>query len=85
MNANVVRRWVVEAERAEGTITPHRALPPPLSPSPKGSFVALPMPPKADDGTPITVELRRGTMTLSVQWPRSAVHECAMWLREVLK
>jgi len=43
------------------------------------------MPPKADDGTPITVELRRGTMTLSVQWPRSAVHECAMWLREVLK
>ena len=85
MNANVVRRWVVEAERAEGTITPHRALPPPPSPSPKGSFVALPMPPKADDGTPITVELRRGTMTLSVQWPRSAVHECAMWLREVLK
>jgi hypothetical protein len=31
------------------------------------------------------VEVRRGTMTVSVQWPSSAVHECALWLREVLK
>jgi hypothetical protein len=43
------------------------------------------MPPRSADVTPITVEVRRGTMTLSVQWPRSAVQECAMWLREVLK
>jgi hypothetical protein len=43
------------------------------------------MPSKAVDTTPITVEVRRGTMTVSVQWPSSAVHECAMWLREVLK
>lgn len=85
MNANVLRRWVVEAERAEGTLAPPRALPSPPSLSPKGSFVPLPMPPRSADVTPITVEVRRGTMTLSVQWPRSAVQECAMWLREVLK
>jgi len=83
INANVLRRWIVEAERAEGTLAPPSALRPLSGPAP--SFVALPMPPKTADATPITVEVRRGTMTLSVQWPRSAVHECAMWLREVLK
>jgi transposase len=82
MNANILRRWVVEAERAEGT---PRTLPAPPAPTPKGTFVALPMPPGASDTTPITVEVRRGTITLSLQWPRSAAHECAMWLREVFK
>jgi hypothetical protein len=41
--------------------------------------------PKAVDATPITVQVHRGTMTVSVQWPSSTAHECAMWLREVLK
>jgi len=85
INANVLSRWVVEAERAERLLVTARSLPPPPGPSVKGSFVALPMLPKAVDTTPITVEVRRGTMTVSVQWPSSAVHECAMWLREVLK
>jgi len=85
INANVLRRWVVEAERAKDTLAPASTLLPAPGPSPKGSFVALPMPPKTVDATPITVEVRRGAMTLSVQWPRSAVHECALWLREVLK
>ena len=85
INANVLRRWVVEAERAKGLSVTRRSLPPPPGASAKGSFVALPMLPKAVDTTPITVEVRRGTMTVSVQWPSSAVHECATWLREVLK
>jgi transposase len=85
INANVLRRWIVEAERARGATASSRALPPPPGPAAKGSFVALPMPPKAADTTPITVEVRRGTMTVSVQWPSSAVRECALWLREVLK
>ena len=85
INANVLRRWVVEAEGAERLSGKPRALPAPAGSAAKESFVALPMPPKAIDTTPITVEVRRGTMTVSVQWPSSAVHECAMWLREVLK
>ena len=85
INANVLRRWVMEAERAERLLGRTRALPPPPGPSAKESFVALPLLSKAVDTTPITVEVRRGTMTVSVQWPSSAVHECAMWLRDVLK
>ena len=85
INANVLRRWIVEAERARGATAASRALPSPPGPPAKGSFVALPMQPRAADTTPITVEVRRGTMTVSVQWPSSAVHECALWLREVLK
>lgn len=85
MNANLLRRWVVEAERAEGAVTAPRALPAPVSAPAKESFIALPVSDKAADDLPITVEVHSGTMTVSIQWPRSAVHECATWLREVLK
>jgi transposase len=82
MNANVLRRWVVEAERAQsGVLTAPRVLPAPPS---KDGFVPVSMP-KATDEKPIKIEVRRGTLTVSVQWPGSAMHECALWLREVLK
>lgn len=84
INANLLRRWVVEAERAEGD-TVRRALPPPADPPPRESFVAVAMPPKNVGAAPIRVEVRRGSLTVSVQWPSTALHECAMWLREVLK
>jgi len=85
MNANVLRRWVVEAERAEaGTVTPVRALPSPQPPL-KESFVAVPMSAKAANDAPIRVEVRRGSLVVSVQWPASALRECAIWLHEVLK
>jgi transposase len=80
INANLLRRWVVEAERAESM-----TVPPKLLAAPDESFVALPIPPAAVDSPPIRVEVRRGTLTVSVQWPGSAMHECAVWLREVLK
>jgi transposase len=81
INANLLRRWVVEAERAEavGMAAP-RALP-----SPTETFVAVPIQPPATPNTPIRVEVRRGSLAVSVQWPSSAMHECAIWLREVLK
>jgi transposase-like protein len=85
INANLLRRWVVEAERAEAgmAMSPARAPSPPLTL--RDSFVPVPMPPKAGGDTSIRVEVRRGTLTVSVQWPSSAMHECALWLREVLR
>jgi transposase len=83
LNANVLRRWVVESERPQPMASSAAlALP---APAPKEAFVALPLPPKVADEAPIKVEVRRGSLTVSVQWPSSAVTECAMWLREVLK
>lgn len=81
INANLLRRWVLEAEQTEvGSLVATKVVA-----APSESFVPLPMPAHSTDDTPIRIEVRRGTMTLSVQWPRSALHECAVWLREVLK
>jgi len=82
INANLLRRWVIEAERADaGASVPLR----PVPTIPKESFVALPIPSRAADDTMIRIEVRRGNLAVSVQWPSSAMHECAVWLREVLK
>jgi len=72
---------VVEAERAEGG----RSSAPKALPAPSEAFIALAVQPTPADNTPIRVEVRRGALTVSVQWPRSAMHECGIWLREVLK
>ena len=81
INANLLRRWVVEAERAEGG----RSSAPKALPAPSEAFIALAVQPTPAENTPIRVEVRRGSLTVSVQWPRSAMHECGIWLREVLK
>jgi transposase-like protein len=82
INANLLRRWVIEAERADVSAL---VAPKPGPVIAKESFVALPMPSRATDDTPIRIEVRRGTLAVSVRWPSSAMHECAVWLREVLK
>jgi len=82
INANLLRRWVIEAERPESK-PPVPALSAPSTCN--ESFVRVPLSAQAGDDTPIRIQVRRGPMRLSVQWPRSAMHECAVWLREVLK
>jgi transposase len=82
INANLLRRWVIESERAEaGALLPVK----PAAVAPAESFVALPLSTRPSGDTPIKIKVRRGGMTLSVLWPRSAMHECGIWLREVLK
>ena len=80
INANLLRRWMVEAERAEGG----RTSAPKALPAPSDTFIALPLQAAPADNTPIRVEVRRGALMVSVQWPRSAMHECGVWRREVL-
>jgi len=86
INANMLRRWVLEAERAEGDrrIAPAALTGPSPSPT-KESFLAVPMLSQAADEPPIRIEVRRGATTVSVQWPASAMPECALWLRELLR
>ena len=85
INANLLRRWVIEAERAEADMrVPEK---PALATSAAESFVSLPLPAPTPPvrSAPIHIELRRGAMAIVVQWPASALPECALWLRELLK
>jgi transposase len=80
INANLLRRWVREAEvlpvQAPSNTTPE--------PSPV-AFVAVQMPAPAPPVGDIRVELRRGPMTITVAWPLAALAECASWMRELLR
>jgi transposase len=78
INANLLRRWVVEHEALAA------AAPQPPTTPPREEFVSLPLiagPPPAD----IRIELRRGATTVTISWPGPAAGECAAWLREWLR
>ena len=82
INANLLRRWITEAEGegdAIGRGTQRAA------PAPTDGFIALPAPIRSQPSPPIQIEVRRGLLTVTLQWPTSALHECTVWLREVLK
>lgn len=81
LNANLLRRWVLQAER--GTLlvpTPSTA---PAVESTAG-FVPVRISSTAT-GAAIRIEVRRGRNTVSVEWPASAARECALLLRELMK
>jgi transposase len=79
INANLLRRWVLEAERQERSGSTAKALS-----LVDDSFIALPAPSKSLEGL-IQIEVRRGALSVIVQWPASAMPQCALWLRELLK
>lgn len=80
INANLLRRWITEAESDAMVLRAQKAAPPPID-----AFIALPAPTRSQASSPIQIEVRRGSLTIIVQWPTSALHECTVWLREVLK
>ena len=81
LNANLLRRWVVE-DKSIGH-APTRASTPLQQ-----EFVALPwvaQGPQPGAGCDIRVELRRGATTITISWPVQAAGDCAAWLREWLR
>ena len=91
LNANLLRRWVIEAERdgrRARVIAP--AFGGDLTPAqPPAAFVPLslapPVPAAAGAPADICIELRRGETTVTVTWPSGAAAECASWMRELLR
>jgi transposase len=85
ISANVLRRWVIEAERTEADV--RVPINPVLAMNATESFVPLPLPAPtpALPSAPIHIEVRRGSTAIVVNRPASALHECALWLRELLK
>ena len=85
VNANLLRRWVREAEQrlgADGADALVMTQPP--SNPPTAAFVPmqLPAPQALHD---IHIELRRGPTSITVTWPTEATADCAAWLRELLR
>jgi transposase len=80
LNANLLRRWVVEAEQT-GTVSvgPRRA-------AVEGSsgFVPVPLAPSPMEQM-IRIELRSSSGVVIVQWPVSASSECAALLQELTR
>lgn len=84
LNANLLRRWVVESERT-GTLAVTGTPVAPSEPAEdKASFVPVALPSRMPE-TPIHIKIRRGSSTVSVEWPASAAHECALLLRELMR
>jgi transposase len=83
LNANLLRRWVLQAER--GTLlVPTRSTAPSAAAENPGGFIPVALSSSATEAT-IRIEVRRGASTVSVQWPATAARECALLLRELMR
>ena len=77
INANLLRRWVREAEMPQ-TKALAKAVP-------SDSFVPLQLPEPVAPAPEIRIEVRRGATTITVAWPMAAAADCAGWMRELLR
>jgi len=81
VNANLARRWVVQAERRGGGALARAA-----NSAVVAAFVPVQIPPaEAEPTAAIRIELHRGATAITVSWPCSAASECAAWMRELLR
>ncbi len=88
LNANMLRKWVIEARKRSLPAPAHPCRPvsvPDRGSPPAPAFVPLALPAASAASGSIQIELRRGEATASVSWPVSAAGECAAWLREWLR
>lgn len=88
INANLLRRWVREAEmKARAHALGKSAAQQLQAPQREALFVPVSLPaPAAPAPQPdIRIELQRGATAITVTWPASAASECATWLRELLR
>ena len=80
INANHLRPWMRERgiEPPELSCLPLRV----AASEPMASVVPVQLSPHVDP--PIRLELRKGTATVTVEWPASSAAACGAWLREWL-
>lgn len=80
VNANLARRWVVDAERRGAGVLASAgggAVP--------TTFVPLQLPHVEVAPADIRIELSRGPIAINVSWPCAAALDCAAWMRELLR
>ncbi len=82
VNANLVRRWVLESDAAVNRPQLPNSTTKSLSVTPSFVPVQLPTTPAPAD---IRIEVTRGATQVAVTWPATAATECAAWMRELLR
>jgi transposase len=84
LNANMLRRWVVESSQGSNrqlaTLTKPR---PPAQAKPDFVPVTFAPTPSAQVAD-IRIELQHTSTAIQIHWPLAASSQCAQWLREVL-
>ena len=83
LNANLLRSWVRQAERSDVPIAIRTTAPSGAVESTEG-FIPMALPPNAVEGA-IRIVVRRKGRSVSIEWPASAAHECALLLRELTR
>jgi transposase-like protein len=83
LNANMLRDWVRKAERS-GTPIAIRPTKPINVMSVTDGFMPVSLPPSPAQSA-IRIEVRRNGRSVTIEWPASAAHECALLLRELVK
>jgi transposase len=86
LNANLLRRWVVTAERTQAAapIMPAAVAAASAMPA-NAAFVPVTVQRPAIAAPEIVIELRRGATVVKVSWPLAAAADCATWLGELLR
>ena len=85
VNANLLRRWVREAELRCGGDRPDAPVAT-IAPPSAATRAFVPMQLLARSVAPdIRIELRRGATSVTVTWPADVAGECAAWMRELLR
>jgi transposase len=82
LNANLLRRWVEQAEGNERFLVARSEVSVPSAAAP--AFVSLPLETRNARTGEIRVEVRRADQSITVSWPTSEAAQCAAWLREWL-
>jgi hypothetical protein len=79
----MLHRWVKQAERSGRPIA-IRTTTPSVAIENEEGFVPVPLPSNRVSGA-IRIEVRRRGGSVTVEWPASAAHECALLLRELMR
>ena len=85
LNANMLRKWVIDAENLQPAKSKKRAaevIEDVAIPAP--TFVPLALAAPTVEGE-IRIELQRGGTTVTLVWPAGAARECAAWLSDWLR
>ncbi len=82
VNANLVRRWMVERGVSAPSLRQRVTLAEPVG---VPEFVPVTIAPPEPIATTIRIEVQRGSSLVKVEWPLQAAVECSAWLRKWLR